>query len=282
MGRKLLQGTNDLRTTHPQIAKLWHPTLNRNVGPQDVSAGSSLIRWWVCPKGHEHKDTPNHKKSGRGCPVCSNKRIVPGVNDLTTTHPALAKQWHPSRNGNFLPNQVSSGSNKKSWWMCKKGHEWESVIYSRVNSGGCPICSNKVLLPGVNDLTTTHPALAKQWHPKKNLRIKPENVFAGTKKAFWWLCDQSHEWRAATSERSKGSGCPICSGQKLLQGTNDLESTHPELAAEWFAPKNEWLLPNELISGGKKFFWWQCSEGHRWQATIHNRKRGRGRCVECK
>jgi hypothetical protein len=280
MGIRAVQGQNDLETTHPDLAAQWHPTLNGEVLPSNVTAGSGQMRWWLCSSGHPHQDTPNHKKSGRGCPVCSNKQILVGVNDLATTNPDLARQWHPTKNAELLSTQVSNGSYKKVWWICDLRHEWQSVVYSRINSGGCPVCSNKILVQGVNDLATTNPKLAKEWHPTKNGAVTPEQVFAGTPKRYWWICSSGHEWQTGASERSLGKGCPVCSGQKLLQGTNDFKTTHPELAKEWNATKNKGLQPDDFIAGGHRKFWWICSSGHEWQTSIANRKRGRN-CPNC-
>ena len=35
---------------------------------------------------------------------------------LSTTHPELAEQWHPTKNDELTPDDVVAGSNKKAWW----------------------------------------------------------------------------------------------------------------------------------------------------------------------
>jgi hypothetical protein len=62
---------------------------------------------------------------------------------LAYRFPELAKERHPTKNGTLLPSQVFPGSNKKVWWKCTEGHEWQAVIYSRNNGNGCPICANE-------------------------------------------------------------------------------------------------------------------------------------------
>lgn len=48
----------------------------------------------------------NQEKLKRGalknqqCAVCANRVVVAGINDLATTHIELAKEWHPTKNGN--------------------------------------------------------------------------------------------------------------------------------------------------------------------------------------
>ena len=280
MAIKAIKGQTDLATTHPEIAAQWHPELNGDLLPDQVTSGSGKKFWWTCDKGHAHQDSPGHKKAGRGCPVCSNKQIIVGINDLASTAPHLSKQWHPAKNGSLMATEVSSGSNRKAWWVCEQGHEWESVIASRLRSPGCPVCSNKIFVAGQNDLATTNPKLAAQWHPSKNSPVKAEEVFAGTLSKYWWICNKGHEWLAAGSERSSGKGCPICSGQRLLEGFNDLATTHPEIAAQWHPVLNGHARASDYVSGGTEKFWWRCSDGHEWQAKIRDRKKGKG-CPKC-
>ncbi|MDA7656677.1 zinc-ribbon domain-containing protein, partial [Akkermansiaceae bacterium] len=61
---------------------------------------------------------------------------------LAEVHPDLAKDWHPTKNGDLTPYDVTFGSGKKAWWKCPKGddHIWESPIDHRARGRGCPIC----------------------------------------------------------------------------------------------------------------------------------------------
>ena len=59
---------------------------------------------------------------------------------------------------------------------------------------------------------------------------------------MWWLCSLGHEWPASMLNRSQGSGCPCCSGNKVGQG-NTLIDLHPELAAQWHPARNGDLTP---------------------------------------
>ena len=55
---------------------------------------------------------------------------------------ALLTQWHPTKNLPLTPEQVLPGSEKKVWWRCGQGHEWQAEIRSRVSGCGCPVCKN--------------------------------------------------------------------------------------------------------------------------------------------
>ena len=143
-------------------------------------------------------------------------KIIPGVNDLNTTNHELASQWHPTKNGDLTPFDVSAGSGKRVWWQCEKGHEWQAQICSRSQkSHGCPYCSGRRPISGESDLATLKPSVAVEWHPTKNGTLTPEQVSCFTHKEVWWLCPAcGHEWQSAISNRSCGNGCPPCSGSR--------------------------------------------------------------------
>ena len=58
----------------------------------------------------------------------------------------------------------------------KRQHMWQAVISSRATGKNCPYCTGRRPVPGQNDLLTTHPQLASQWHPTKNGKLTPRDV----------------------------------------------------------------------------------------------------------
>ena len=155
---------NSLAVINPDLAKQWHPTQNGDLTPYNVLPHSNKKVWWKCEEGHEWKATINNRTNGRNCPYCSGQ-LVCIDNCLQTLNPEIANEWHPSKNGYLTPNDVTTGSGKKVWWQCEKGHEWEAIIKSRAKSGqGCPFCSGKRVCID-NCLLTLNPELAKEWHP---------------------------------------------------------------------------------------------------------------------
>ena len=102
-----------LAILNPELIEEWHPTKNGSLTPYDVTPGSNIKVWWKCPKGddHEWKTSPNHRAIGTGCPFCANKKVV-NSNCLATINPELAKEWHPIKNGNLTPYDITPGSNK--------------------------------------------------------------------------------------------------------------------------------------------------------------------------
>lgn len=142
---KDMKNLENLATTHPQLAKEWHRSLNGDLSPSDVSAGSKKKAFWQCPQcGYEWSAViANRAKLGRGCPCCSNRVVVKGKNDLATTHPKLVEEWYQPGNGELTPFDVTYGSGKKVAWICPKGHIYSATILHRTNGGTkCPICNS--------------------------------------------------------------------------------------------------------------------------------------------
>ena len=203
---------NCLQVINPVLAKEWHPTKNGKLTPRDVTPGANKKAWWKCKEGHEWLANINNRNNGNGCPYCTN-RLVCTDNNLEITNPELIKEWHPTKNGKLTPKDVTFGSHKKVWWLCKKGHEWKAVINKRSIGRGCHYCTNQ-LASKENCLQTINPTLSKEWHPTKNQFLTPKDVTSGTNRKVWWICTKGHEWQASVSHRNNGRGCPYCSGRK--------------------------------------------------------------------
>ena len=215
--------------------------------------------------------------------------------NLLVSHPDIAKQWHPVKNGDLKPENFTRGSGKKIWWMCDKSnciehciHDYEATIRHRTNGDGCPFCSNHKLCIH-NSIKYTHPNVVKEWHPFKNGDLNPENYKAGSNKKIWWLCPNickegcCHEWETVISRRCLGipSGCPFCSTNKLQFCIHDsLKYTHPDISKQWHPTKNGDLKPESFTSGSSKKIWWLCEKtcfegcNHEWETTISSRKSG--------
>lgn len=164
--RKVLRGFNDLATTHPDVLWAWDYERNTSISPDEItSANTKTAIWWICKNGH-HFQTSVYgylHLSDEKCPICLGKQVLAGYNDLATLSPELASEWNYERN-DILPSEVTKGSNKKVWWKCSLGHEWQATIAIRTSQGtGCPYCANKKLLTGFNDLQTQFPSLAEEW-----------------------------------------------------------------------------------------------------------------------
>lgn len=271
-----------IRTGRAELLDQWNPEKNGALTPAGLSYGSNRKVWWRCASGHQWQAAVYTRAGGHsGCPYCIKKLVLPGENDLASQHPELAAQWHPAKNAPLTPERVSLGSHKVIWWRCPKGHEWQVMVKTRVFGAGCPVCANRAVLPGQNDLETTHPVLAAQWHPTKNGGLTPQSVTAGTHRKVWWRCEIGHEWQAAVSSRAAGVGCPVCAGKQVLLGENDLASRFPGIAAQWNEAHNGTLTPEQISAYSNRRVWWRCERGHEWQAAVGSRTKAGSGCPYC-
>ena len=160
--------------------------------------------------------TSPHRMAGDyECPDCKKERIA--KNSIVCTNPDVAKEWNYEKNGDLLPDELLPSSNRKVWWKCKNGHEWEAVVGSRTRINGrcnCPYCSGRKVLAGFNDLATIRKDLLVWWNYEKNKTIKPTDVTTGSQKKVWWECPKGHEWEAVIYSVSGGTRCPYCAGKK--------------------------------------------------------------------
>ena len=266
----------------PELLPFWHPTKNGEVTPDQVMAYSNKKWWWRCEKGHEWQGAPSNmakKENSRICPYCGNRKVSK-ENCLQTVDPELASQWHPTKNGDLTPEDITYLSQKSVWWLCEKGHAFRARVYSRnVQHSGCPYCIN-YKASADNCLANLEPELTKEWHPTKNGNLTPENITSQSNKSVWWLCGKGHEWQMPVNKRSvRGQGCPYCSGRRVSP-EHCLAAVCPELVSEWDTEKNGELTPWNVAPSASKKVWWRCKQGHSWQASVSNRRRGRG-CPFC-
>lgn len=207
---------NTLAVQFPEIAKDWDYEKNGDLTPNDIAPHSNARVWWKCSNGHSYYALVDSRTGKRktGCPYCSGKRKL---HNLTQTHPDLCKEWDYEKNKKG-PEEYGKNDNKKVWWKCDKGHSFESFISTRASerfNSKCPICTNKKVLKGFNDLTTTNPNLASEWDYEKNGDLKPDTVVAGSAKKAWWICkDCGNSWYATILSRNAGHGCPSCREKK--------------------------------------------------------------------
>ena len=279
--REYKEKENSILFYNSLLAKEWNYDKNGSLKPEHFLINSNKKVWWICSKGHEWQAKISDRNKGNGCPYCSSNIILRGYNDLQSINPVLAKEWNYEKNNGLTPKDVQPNSNKKFWWICSKGHEWQASAINRNKGKGCPYCSNKKVLKGYNDLETINPTLASEWDYKKNNKLTPADTLSNSHQKVWWRCNNGHEWQAAIYSRNSGIGCPYCSSKKVLKGYNDLETINPILAKEWNYEKNVNLKPTMVTVNSGKEVWWKCSEGHEWVMRIQTRNRG-AQCPICK
>ena len=252
-----------LSLSHPEIALEavdWDPS--------EFTHGSDKKMLWRCKLGHNYVAAIKHRTfSHSGCPYCANQKLLSGFNDLESIAPELAKEAH-----GWDPSLEFSNSIRVKEWKCTSGHVFRASIHNRRRGDGCSICSGRIITIGKNDLQTTHPKLASEL-----VELDPRTVSAGSGYKALWKCNFGHEWRTAIVNRSlSGTACPVCSGQKLLPGFNDLQTKFPILAKE----ADGWD-PTLVLAGSHSKRSWRCQFGHVWQTTVDHRVNKFSGCPYC-
>lgn len=211
--------------------------------------------------------------------ILASSRAIVRNDSLAVIYPQIALEWNHARNGHLVPAMCTKASADLVWWKCKKGHEYQMRIYSRVAGSGCPYCAGKKILIGENDLATTNPELINEWDNNRNNPLTPQSVTSGTAREVWWICKKGHCWKARIQNRVRGIGCPYCSGRYAIKGINDLATINPDIAQKWHPTKNGSLKPDEVLPNSEKRVWWLCENGHEWENTVANMKNGN--CPKC-
>lgn len=188
-GKAIWVGFNDLATTHPILAKQWNYKRNGNLKPTDVTYGSHKKVWWYVL--HYDKflnrffllewDAIIYNRSLRinDNPYLAGKKVLKGFNDLATMNPDVAKDWHPTKNGDLKPTDVAANSHRKVWWQKSfvdlwtgqiVTHEWLSIIGERNDGDDCPYINTSKAERLLYDILATH-----------NFQIKYSQSFANCK-----------------------------------------------------------------------------------------------------
>jgi Zn finger protein HypA/HybF involved in hydrogenase expression/very-short-patch-repair endonuclease len=188
----------------------------------------------------------------------------------------LMSGWDWDANADLDPRKLTSGSNKRAWWICSKcGHRWQTSIHHRaVRKQDCPKCRYIFKKKIKSNLTITHPKTSQYWLFEKNGLLTPDLFSQHACQKVWWKCpDCGYEWEEKIKNQVKKLvWCPNCK-----KGIKDLASYAPELIKEWLYSKNT-FKPEQTTYSSNKYAWWKCSKcGYEWKAIISNRsvlKRG--------
>lgn len=202
-----------------QNIKLWCKLNNKpfELVSKEYKGNNKKLKW-KCLKencGEIFEATlSNVYSNNSGCPFCVGRKVNI-LNCLATKNPELAKEWHPIKNEDLTPYDVTANTNKKVWWQCSKNlkHEWKASINNRSNGNGCPYCAG--FLPSEDyNLLVYNPEICEEWNYMKNKK-KPEEYLPSSHEKVWWKCKKCDcEWKASINNRKKGRGCPQCNESK--------------------------------------------------------------------
>ncbi len=249
--------------------------------PYDVVPGSEKEVYWACSEGHVWKAAICSRTNPREsrCPIC-HPRTVTRCGPMRPMDPALVQIWHPTKNLPVMPSEIACQSNKKFWWKCEKGHEWQcdpSHLNKLVPLKRCPYCNDRAVC-GDNSLLARYPELAREWDHKLNFPLTPDQVLYCSGKKYWWRRGE-FVWQASIKDRQrKGRDSPWPIPQVLPAPAPVCDSSGARRPVGRL--KNALLTPDQVSAQSGRKIWWQCEKGHVWQSTINKRIRGDG-CPYC-
>lgn len=141
--KTLVKKNGSLFEKKPELLEEY--MLGKNsVAPEDITPSSNKKYWWKCKKcGYEWQAPASSRYKGHGCQAC-NGSIVSPTNNLAMLAPELAEEWHPTKNGSLKPEDVAPYSDKKVWWKCNRGHEWQASVSNRYQGRNCKQCSSEL------------------------------------------------------------------------------------------------------------------------------------------
>lgn len=216
-GFTVVAGETDLATRFPLVAEEWDDP--ERLASETPPGADYYVQWKCKAEGHTWRASPFARtRMNQGCPHChgigSNSRRVATIADLF-------RWWDAEANVGMDPAEVHATSDEVVSWQCEdEGHRWRERVFARTERRQeCPVCSGRIVQEGVNDVFTTHPALAVEWHPSLNDGVDPAELTARSNEVVWWRCahDDVHPaWQGSVNARAfrqwglVGVACSVC------------------------------------------------------------------------
>lgn len=196
----------------------------------------------------------------------------------------LIKEWDYNKN-DILPSQISYGSHKEVFWICKNGHKYKKQIHSRCQGTGCSICSG-INFQKRNLLFLEYPEFIKELDLEINTPDDLKNITCGSAKKIAWICPKNHKYMQSAVNRIKSKGCPICNNLQVEYGFNDLKTwckvnDRNEIIEDWDYELNT-FLPQDITFGSSKICSFVCHIcGYKWKTRLNARTLQKTGCFRC-
>lgn len=163
---------------------------------------------------------------------------------------------------------------------CKKcNRTWYSTWNYIRNKATCPYCCGKKATEE-NSFGNKHLGILSEWDYNKN-KESSYSYLEYSHKSVWWICSTcNYNWYAVIGSRTRGQGCPACTG-KATTSENNLIVNFPWVLDEWDFNKNS-ESPYSYMPYSIKKVWWICLRcGHSWIASIASRTFSGNGCPHC-
>jgi transcription elongation factor Elf1 len=280
---KTSRGRINICVTHPELLNEWAYNLN-TISPADVSKGSKVKVWWVCPRCSNPycSSVSSRALQGTGCPSCrrgTSKQqlriyselvaLFDGVihddagvayqADIALTYQKIAIEhdglyWHESKvDADRFKNRRLNGS---GW------------IVIRVRDNRLPLISKRDIRHN-----TRAPIRFAVFKELLNAILETGRL---TKREFSKVKQYLGRARFENDNLYR---------QMLVNSRNPRGLTvadHRSVAEEWDSERNNGLSPGHVASRGNYKAGWKCvAHGHRWRATVHSRIANGHGCPAC-
>lgn len=259
----ILEGVNDFKYNYPHLCEKYWDYSKNTKQPSEVCVSDNRLKFWFnCDEGHSFQKTIKsfihcYEVNAHACPVCSGRQFLSGFNDLATKRKELLEYWDYDKNSEDPSNVFYNNRDKKFWFLCHRGHSFQSFIRDVARSytrkyKGCPVCAGKKIISGDNDFETHHPELALLWDYDKNDVLPSQVNYKDRINSFWFICEYGHSFQSIPQnlvdrQKFRSKGCPVCSSRVVVPEVNDILTLFPDRMKEWRYDLND-IDPSTLAS----------------------------------
>ncbi len=110
------------------------------------------------------------------------------------------------------------------------------------------------------------------------------DTYKGSLAKLLWQCAKGHRWEATPARVKRGSWCPTCKATRRSQCQPSRHTPRMPLYSivdmQKVAAERGGRCLSETYKNNATKLLWECSEGHRWEATPNKVKSGRW-CPQC-
>jgi hypothetical protein len=248
--------------------------------------GTYYTRCKKCREIHNKQEKEKYKKK-----VIPFERSFATYDGITKKGKSKVDCWHPTKNGDIKPRDVTISSGKKCWFQCDIcNHSFDSVLNNVSGNIWCPyccvpskkLCNKKDCINCFNKSIASYDGKTKNgklkvdcWHPTKNGDIKPRDVMKGAHRKYWFQCDVcNHDFDSLLNNVSgQNRWCPYCcvSSKKICNKKDCINCFNKSFASYdgktkngklkvncWHPTKNGDIKPRDVAKHARRKYWFQC------------------------
>ncbi len=209
--------------------------------------------------------------------------------------PELIAVWDWKKNNEAMldPNQLTTGSGKKAWWICASCTKSFSRRIADTHRPICKACANTNIYKPIDptdSLAHNFPELIKEWDYDRNT-LNPYNIKPHSNLAAFWKCKECGTLFEAAPDyriRSNGGGCKECKKRTLSKlkqipqaGLSFLEK-YPYIVNTYYDfERNDHIDIRGVSYKSNRKALWKCKKcGVSWIAKFQDMAEGR-QCPQC-